>query len=113
LPPGADGSPVTWRSLLLLGISGGLLPCPSALVLLLAAVSMNRAGLGMALVVAFSLGLAAVLTVVGLLFVKGSRIVQRVPRLTAWGRYLPVASALVITVLGVVLTVGAAMSLGV
>jgi ABC-type nickel/cobalt efflux system permease component RcnA len=113
LPPGADGSPVTWRSLLLLGISGGLLPCPSALVLLLAAVSMNRAGLGMALVVAFSLGLAAVLTVVGLLFVKGSRIVQRVPRLTAWGRYLPVASALVITVLGVVLTAGAAMSLGV
>jgi ABC-type nickel/cobalt efflux system permease component RcnA len=113
LPPGADGSPVTWRSLLLLGISGGLLPCPSALVLLLAAVSMNRAGLGMALVVAFSLGLAAVLTVVGLLFVKGSRIVQRVPRLTAWGRYIPVASALVITVLGVVLTAGAAMSLGV
>jgi cytochrome c biogenesis protein CcdA len=46
----------------------------------------------------FSLGLAAVLTVVGLLFVKGSRIVQRVPRLTAWSRYLPVASALVITV---------------
>jgi len=112
LPPGADGSPVTWRSLLLLGISGGLLPCPSALVLLLAAVSMNRAAFGMALVVAFSLGLAAVLTVVGLLFVKGSRIVQQVPRLTAWGRYLPVASALVITVLGVVLTAGAAMSLG-
>ena len=112
LPPGADGSPVTWRSLLLLGISGGLLPCPSALVLLLAAVSMNRAAFGMVLVVAFSLGLAAVLTVVGLLFVKSSRIVQRVPRLTAWGRFLPVASALVITVLGVVLTVGAAMSLG-
>jgi nickel/cobalt exporter len=112
LPPGADGSPVTWRSLLLLGISGGLLPCPSALVLLLAAVSMNRAGLGMALVVAFSLGLAAVLTVVGLLFVKGSQIVQRVPRLTVWGGYLPVASALVITVLGVLLTAGAAMSLG-
>jgi ABC-type nickel/cobalt efflux system permease component RcnA len=112
LPPGADGSPVTWRSLLLLGVSGGLLPCPSALVLLLAAVSMNRAAFGMALVVAFSVGLAAVLTVVGLLFVKGSRIVRRVPRLTAWGGYLPVASALVITVLGVVLTAGAAMSLG-
>jgi ABC-type nickel/cobalt efflux system permease component RcnA/hydrogenase/urease accessory protein HupE len=112
LPPGADGSPVTWRSLLLLGISGGLLPCPSALVLLLAAVSMNRAAFGMALVVVFSLGLAAVLTVVGLLFVKGSRIARQVPRLTAWGRYLPVASALVITVLGVVLTAGAAMSLG-
>jgi cytochrome c biogenesis protein CcdA len=73
---------------------------------------MNRAAFGMALVVVFSLGLAAVLTVVGLLFVKGSRIARQVPRLTAWGRYLPVASALVITVLGVVLTAGAAMSLG-
>ena len=111
LPPGADGSPVTWRSLVLLGISGGLLPCPSALVLLLAAVSMNRAGFGLVLVVAFSLGLAGVLTVVGLLFVKGSRLVQRMPRLTAWGRFLPAASALVITVLGVVLTAGAAMGL--
>jgi len=111
LPPGADGSPVTWRSLVLLGISGGLLPCPSALVLLLAAVSMSRAGFGIALVVAFSLGLAGVLTVVGLLFVKGSRLVQRVPRLTAWGRFLPATSALVITILGVVLTAGAAMGL--
>jgi cytochrome c biogenesis protein CcdA len=64
----------------------------------------------MALVVAFSLGLAAVLTVVGLLFVKGSAIVQRVPRLTAWRRYLPVASALVITALGIILTTGAAMT---
>jgi ABC-type nickel/cobalt efflux system permease component RcnA len=111
LPPGANGSPVTWRSLLLLGVSGGILPCPAALVLLLAAVSMNQAAFGMGLVVAFSLGLAVVLTVVGLLFVKGSRIVHRVPRLTAWGRYLPVASALVITILGVLLTAGAAMSL--
>ena len=65
----------------------------------------------MTLVVAFSFGLAAVLTVVGFLFVKGSRFVQRVPRLSAWGRYLPVTSALVITALGIVLTTGAAMSL--
>src|SRR5919106_4788576 len=45
LPPGTDGSPVTWRSLLGLGISGGLLPCPSALVLLLTAVSLTRSAL--------------------------------------------------------------------
>ena len=66
----------------------------------------------MALVVAFSLGLAAVLTVVGLLFVKGSVVVQRVPRFTAWQKYIPVASALAITVLGVMLMTEAAMSLG-
>lgn len=73
---------------------------------------MNRAGFGMALVVAFSFGLAAVLTVVGLLFVKGSAVIQRIPRFTAWQRYLPVASALVITVLGAVLMTGAAMNIG-
>ncbi len=50
LPPGADGSAVTWRSILGLGISGGLLPCPAELVLLLAAVSLHRTGLGLALV---------------------------------------------------------------
>ena len=104
LPPGADGSPVTWRSLLGLGISGGLLPCPSALVLLLTAVSINRAALGMVLVVAFSLGLAGVLTMVGLLFVKGSRLVQRLPRVGTWGRLLPAASALVIMMIGIWLT---------
>jgi nickel/cobalt transporter (NicO) family protein len=107
LPPGADGSPVTWRFILGLGISGGLLPCPSALVLLITAVSINRVALGIVLVVAFSLGLAGVLTAVGLLFVKGSWLVQRQLRLGAWGRLLPVASALVIVAIGLWLTVDA------
>jgi ABC-type nickel/cobalt efflux system permease component RcnA len=98
---------VTWRSLLGLGVSGGLLPCPAALVLLLTAVSINRAALGMALVVAFSFGLAGVLTAVGLLFVKGSRLVQRLPRVGVWGRLLPAASALVIMVIGIWLTADA------
>jgi ABC-type nickel/cobalt efflux system permease component RcnA len=107
LPPGANGSPVTWRSVLGLGISGGLLPCPAALVLLLTAVSINRAALGMVLVVGFSLGLAGVLTAVGLLFVQGSWLVQRQLRLAAWSRLLPAASALVILVIGLWLTVDA------
>jgi sulfite exporter TauE/SafE len=47
-----------WKSLLALGISGGLLPCPSALVMLLSASALGNVGLGMTLVVAFSLGLA-------------------------------------------------------
>jgi nickel/cobalt transporter (NicO) family protein len=95
---------VTWRSLLGLGVSGGLLPCPSALVLLLTAVSLNRAALGMVLVVAFSLGLAGVLTTVGLLFVKGSRLVQQLPWVGMWSRLLPAASALVIMMIGIWLT---------
>ena len=66
LPPGASGEKITWRSLLTLGISGGLVPCPSAMVLLLAAVALNKTAYGMLLVVAFSVGLAITLTAVGL-----------------------------------------------
>ena len=58
LPPGADGAPVTWRSLLALGISGGLLPCPSALVVPERHIALDRVGFGLVLVLAFSLGLA-------------------------------------------------------
>lgn len=107
LPPGADGSPVTWRSLLGLGISGGLLPCPGALVLLLTAISLGKTGFGMALVVGFSLGLAVVLTTVGLLFVKGGRLMQGAPRVPVFSRFLPAASALVIFAIGAVITVEA------
>ncbi len=103
LPPDA---PVTWRALLGLGISGGLVPCPAALVLLLAAVSVDRTALGMALVLAFSASLAAVLTAVGLLFLKGSQLVQRLPQAAGLARFLPVASALVILAIGLWLTAG-------
>jgi nickel/cobalt transporter (NicO) family protein len=58
----------------------------------------------MVLVVAFSLGLAGVLTMVGLLFVKGSWAVQQLPRVGTWGRFLPAVSALVIMMIGIWLT---------
>ncbi|HEV2062019.1 MAG TPA: hypothetical protein VGR12_04130, partial [Solirubrobacteraceae bacterium] len=56
LPPGADGQPVTWRSLVALGVSGGLVPCPSALVVLLSAIALHRVAFGLLLIVAFSVG---------------------------------------------------------
>jgi ABC-type nickel/cobalt efflux system permease component RcnA len=59
---------VTWRILLTLGVSGGLFPCPSALVLMLAAINLNRVGYGLLLTSAFSFGLAATLMYVGLAF---------------------------------------------
>jgi len=108
LPPGADGKPITWRSLLGLGVSGGLLPCPGALVLLLLAVGMDRTALGITLLVAFSLGLAAVLTTIGLLFVTGGKLVGRIPHGVRTLRFLPIASALFILAVGVWLTVEAA-----
>jgi len=100
LPPGADGSPVTWRSLLALGISGGILPCPSALVVLLAAISLHRVGYGLLLVVAFSAGLAAVLTAVGLAFVCARRLLKSTGRFGRVATVLPVFSALMITCAG-------------
>ncbi|MBV9928610.1 MAG: sulfite exporter TauE/SafE family protein [Acidobacteria bacterium] len=101
LPPGADGGRVTWRSLLALGISGGLLPCPSALVVLLSAIALHRVAYGLLLVFAFSLGLAATLTAVGLAFVFAGRLMKG--RVAASGRLvrvLPALSALVITCVG-------------
>jgi nickel/cobalt exporter len=57
------------RGLLAVGVSGGLLPCPSALVVLLAAISLHRVGFGLLLVLAFSIGLATAITGVGLIAV--------------------------------------------
>jgi nickel/cobalt transporter (NicO) family protein len=97
---------VTPRGLLGMGAAAGLIPCPSALVVLLAAVSQHEVGLGMLLIAAFSLGLAATLTVLGLAVVYARRLVPRLelPRLAA---ALPAASALLIVGVGCVLTAGA------
>jgi ABC-type nickel/cobalt efflux system permease component RcnA len=100
LPPGADGSAVTWRSLLALGISGGLLPCPSALVVLLSAIALHRVGYGLLLVVAFSAGLAATLTAIGLMFVFAGRFFKRPAGQSPILRLLPAFSALVIACVG-------------
>jgi nickel/cobalt exporter len=101
MPPGADGSPVTPRSLLALGISGGILPCPSALVVLLAAISLHRVGYGLLLVIAFSAGLASVLTTIGLAFVYAGRLIKSTGGFGRLARVLPVLSALVITCAGI------------
>lgn len=112
LPPGADGATVTWRSLLWLGISGGLLPCPAALVLLLVCISLQRTALGLLLVLAFSFGLALVLMGIGLLFIKGAGLLDRLPRSAPLLRLLPAVSSLIITVLGVGLLLDALKGLG-
>ena len=113
LPPGADGTPVTWRALLALGVSGGLIPCPSALVLLLGAISLDRLGFGMVLVTAFSVGLAAVLTAIGLLLVYARRLFERASLSPQVPRLLPALSALVVAVTGVAIVIGALGQAGV
>jgi len=113
MPPGADGQPVTWRSLLALGISGGLLPCPSALVVLLSAIALHRVAFGMLLIVAFSVGLAAVLTGIGLLLVYARRLFEHFPTDGRLLRALPVASAAFVTIAGLAISVGALVQAGV
>lgn len=100
LPPEA----ITWKSLLALGVSGGLLPCPSALVLMLSAISLGRVGYGLLLTITFSFGLAATLTVVGLAFLYAGRLFDGSKFAESRiARALPAFSAFVIACLGAVI----------
>jgi nickel/cobalt exporter len=98
---------VTLGSLIALGASGGLVPCPSALVLLLSAISLGRVGLGMMLLVGFSAGLACVLMGMGILVLCVGNLLPASKKLTGSRafRLMPVASAALITCVGVVMTV--------
>jgi ABC-type nickel/cobalt efflux system permease component RcnA len=97
---------------LALGISGGLLPCPSALVVLLSAIAIHRVAFGMLLIVSFSLGLALVLTTIGLVMVYAGRLLERVPPGALAFRLLPVASAAFVTVLGLAIAAQSLQSTG-
>jgi nickel/cobalt exporter len=95
------------RSLVAVGITGGLLPCPSALVVLLAAISLHRVAFGMLLIVAFSAGLALSITGIGLIAVFAKQIFKRASFEGRLVRLLPAASALVILAAGLAMTVRA------
>jgi nickel/cobalt transporter (NicO) family protein len=92
------------RSLLAVGVSGGLLPCPSALVVLLAAISLHRIAFGLLLIVAFSAGLALSITVIGLVAVYAKRMFARASFDGVVIRALPAVSAAVIVLAGAVMT---------
>jgi nickel/cobalt transporter (NicO) family protein len=92
------------RSLVAVGITGGLLPCPSALVVLLAAISLHRVPFGMLLIVAFSAGLALSITGIGLVAVFAKQIFKRASFEGRLVRLLPAASALVILAAGLAMT---------
>ncbi len=105
-----DG-PITMKTLVALGISGGIVPCPEALVVLLAAVKLHRIGYGMVLITAFSVGLAAALIAIGMLVVSARQRLSRFDKLgegSALVRYLPLGSAAIITLIGAALTLRAA-----
>jgi ABC-type nickel/cobalt efflux system permease component RcnA len=99
---------VSFTQLFTLGITGGIIPCPAALIVLLSAFALHRIGLGFFLIVAFSLGLAAVLISFGMVMVYARRFLTHLqidgPLTTLW---LPLASSAFITVLGLVVAIQA------
>jgi nickel/cobalt transporter (NicO) family protein len=106
---GHDGhdDALTSRGILGVGIAAGLLPCPSALVVLLSAIALHRVAFGLALIVAFSVGLAATITAIGLVAVLARRLFTRVALDGPVIRALPAVSAAVIVVVGVTITLRA------
>ena len=108
------GKHVPLRELLALGITGGIVPCPAALVVLLSAVALHRVGFGLFLILSFSVGLAAVLMAMGLLMVFARNFMSRFrnegPLITQW---LPMASAGVMSVLGVGIAAKALLAAGI
>jgi ABC-type nickel/cobalt efflux system permease component RcnA len=98
---GGDKRGVSLRELCLLGITGGIVPCPAALVVLLSAFSLHRIGFGLFLITAFSLGLAAVLVVVGLTMVYTKRFMApRIESKTQLVRHVPLLSSGFMVILG-------------
>jgi len=98
---------LTNRGILGVGIAAGILPCPSALVVLLSAIALHRVGFGLALIVAFSFGLACTVTGIGLVAVLARRAFGRVSLEGRIVKTLPALSALVILCVGVAITVRA------
>ena len=98
------------RNVIILGITGGLIPCPTALVVLLSALSLHRVAFGMLLIVAYSVGLAIVLSGIGIALASGTAIVSRLrPAFSLRGlrrgaSLIPVASAVVVAIAGIALT---------
>ena len=109
--PGAD---VSLKELVALGVTGGIVPCPAALVVLLSALALGRLGFGLVLIVAFSVGLAAVLIVIGLLVLHARRFMARWRGegvlLTRW---LPLTSSVAITGLGLAIAAQALRTAGI
>jgi ABC-type nickel/cobalt efflux system permease component RcnA len=105
---------VSVRQLLVLGTTGGIIPCPAALVVLLSATALHRTVFGLYLIVAFSVGLAAVLITMGLAVVFAGNVLSRWrlegPLLQRW---LPMASAAVIVLIGIGIAARGLISAGV
>lgn len=103
----------TWRDLLVLGVTGGIVPCPSAVVVLVAAVAFGRLAFGLLMILFFSAGLAAVLILLGILVVKAKSLIDRFDGTGERLRWLQVASPVLVTILGFVILFNGLVSGGI
>jgi len=105
----AAPAPVSRRGLIGMGVAGGLVPSPSALVVLLSAIALGRTAFGVVLVIGYGLGMAATLTAAGFLLVRvRDRLQARAPRAGSrarsaaarWQAVMPFATAALVLVVG-------------
>ena len=98
--------PSLWQ-LMTLGISGGIVPCPAALAVLLAAISFGNFLRAVSLVIIFGLGMAGVLVAIGIMMVHAAKFAGKYVAESRWTKVVPIISAILITLVGVGLTVKA------
>jgi nickel/cobalt transporter (NicO) family protein len=106
----APRAAITWRSLFVLGLAGGIIPSPGALLILLSTIAVGRAAFGVVVVIAFGLGMALVLAGVGIAMIYARGRLDRLPSSARLGRLsevAPLVAGIVVFVLGVWLTVQA------
>ncbi|HTE18640.1 MAG TPA: hypothetical protein VK689_09715 [Armatimonadota bacterium] len=115
-PPGETGvtakRPERW-GLIGLGAAGGIVPCFDALAILIAAVNLGSVAVGLALIAAFSAGMAAVLVVIGILLVRAKSLMSRFTGESRWVQALPAVSGAVLFFLGAWLTLQALAAAGI
>jgi sulfite exporter TauE/SafE len=97
---------LSWGRVVSLGISGGIIPCPDALAVLLAAIAAGRIALGMGLILFFSLGLAFALVMVGMIIVSTKRLLTGRKGMSRIINYLPYISSIFIALLGILMVMG-------
>jgi nickel/cobalt exporter len=96
----AGTAPISFRSALVAATTGNVAPCPAALVVLLAAIATHRIGWGLVLIVAFSVGLALTLTLLGVAVVRGAAWLTRRPQFDRFARVAPLVTAVAISAIG-------------
>lgn len=99
----AGSRPLNFGSAIWAALSGGIAPCPAAIILLIAAVNSHRIGYGLLLIVIFGMGLASVLTGLGIAVVRGASWIASNAKYERYVRFGPLASAALISVIGCVL----------